>query len=140
MTGSTYLPIRWIDVDASKVQPNAFGFSGTITAGQTQNIDALVSDDSFVRSIGLICKNHAFGDIVSFSVIDKDAVYFPANTVLAVPISNWNINSDTQSQGMYESIAPQKILGGLYIRISYNSNGLVNVGVACNMILNKVLV
>lgn len=140
MTGSTYAPQRWVDVETSKIQPEIIGVSGTASFASTTNIDTKINDDCLIRGIVFLCKNQIFNDTVTISIIDKDGVYFPVNTVVSTPVTNWNLNADQQLQAEYDSITPQKILGGLYIRITYVSSGLVNVTLGCNLLLNKVLV
>lgn len=141
MIGSTYSPQRWIDVEAYKVQPKVVGITGSVPAGTTGSFDTLIADDSLIRGVLFLCQGHTFGDKVSFSVVDVDGIYAPAGTVVSTPISNWNINADLQLQAAYESLAPQKILGGLYVRVTYQSVGLLGtVKVAGNLLFNKVLV
>lgn len=141
MTGSTFTPTTWRDVDTTKAQPSTIGFQGTCDANQTQNTDFLIVDDSIIRGITFLARNVTFGDKITISIIDKDAVYSPADTVFATPIKDFNCIADQQTQADYEAIAPQKILGGLYIRVAYTNTGLltaVNFGV--NLIMMKVLI
>lgn len=141
MVGSTFTPTTWRDVDTTKARPATLGFQGSCAANQTQSADFLITDDSIVRGISFIAKGVTFGDKVTISVIDKDAVYAPANTVLAIPVKDLNCLADQQSQANYEAVAPQKILGGVYVRVTYTNNGLlsvVNYGV--NLIILQVLI
>lgn len=141
MLGSTYAPQSWVDLEASKVSPNVIGVQGSVTAGLTQSVDQLVADDSLIRSIQFLVRNANFGDKLSVSVVDKDGVYAPANTVLAAPVNNFNVNSDQQQQSSYDAAAPFKILGGLYIRTTYTSTGIITpVTVETNFLLLKILI
>lgn len=140
MTGSTYAPQTWNDVQASNVKPNIVGITGTCTANSTHNIDTLIADDSLIKSIEFFTNSAIFGDTITVSIIDKDAVYFPANTVVSTPVLDYNI-LPTGSQSSYHSVAPFKILGGLYIRISYTSTGLLNtVSLGINFLFLKCLI
>ncbi len=141
MTGSTFAPTIWRDIDNTKAQPNSMGFKGTCAANSTQSTDFLISDDSIVRGLEFLASGVLFGDKVSIYIVDKDGVYFPANTVLSNPVKDFNCVSDLQTQSNYESIVPQKILGGLYFRVTYtNTNLLTSVSFGVNLILLKVLV
>jgi predicted ThiF/HesA family dinucleotide-utilizing enzyme len=141
MVGSTYSPQTWHDVKASVVTPNVIGVTGSIPAGQTVNVDTRIADDNLFRGIKLIATNTVFGDTVSVKVVDIDGVYAPAGTILSAPVLNFNISSDQQLQVDYESIAPFKILGGLYIRITYVSSGglLSTTKIGADLFLVKVL-
>jgi predicted ThiF/HesA family dinucleotide-utilizing enzyme len=141
MLKSTFLPQTWHDVTASTVRPNIMGIQGSIAPGTSQNIDTLVVDDSLFRGIKLIATNTVFGDTVSVKVVDVNGVYSPAGTILAAPVLNFNINSDQQLQADYESIAPFKIPGGVYLRVTYNSTGglLSNVKIGVDLFLETVL-
>ncbi len=141
MLASAYAPARWIDVEASKVLPNVIGITGTAAANTTTDFDTLISDDNLIRGIEFGADHCLFGDTITIKVIDKDAVYSPANTVLSTPVSGYVILADTNIQSAYDALVPKKILGGLYVRVSYTSTALlvaVNIGV--NFLFVKVLV
>lgn len=142
MLGSKYAPQTWHEVQASLVAPNVIGVQGSITDGQTANIDTLITDDCLFRGIKLIAMNTTFGDTISVTVVDINGVYAPAGTVLSAPVLNFNISSDQQLQADYESVAPFKLLGGLYLRITYTSTGglLSAVKLGADLFLVKVLV
>lgn len=137
---TTYAPQTWETFEAGKTAPNVIGATGTAAHGATTNIDTLISDDSFIRSIEIITKTANFGDTLTIEVIDKDAVYFSANTVVSTPVTNYNLIADQQSQISYDSAAPYKILGGLYVRVIYTSTGGTDVSVSVNYIFIKALV
>ena len=141
MVGSTYAPQTWQDVLAAMVAPNVMGIQGSIPTNTTKNIDIRVADDSLFRGIKLIAMNTTFGDTMSITVVDVDGVYSPAGTVLSAPVLNFNISTDQQLQADYESVAPFKLLGGLYIRITYVSTGglLSTVKIGADIFLVKVL-
>lgn len=141
MVGSTYAPQTWHDVLAAMVIPHVMGIQASIPANTTQSIDTKITDDSLLRGVKLIAMNTTFGDTVSVKIVDVDGVYFPAGTVLSSPVLSFNISSDQQLQADYESVAPFKILGGLYIRITYVSTGglLTSVKLGADLFLVTVL-
>jgi predicted ThiF/HesA family dinucleotide-utilizing enzyme len=141
MVGSTYTPQTWESVLASMVSPNVIGVQASIPNGTTQNVDTNIADDSLFRGVKLIAMNTTFGDTVSVKIVDVDGVYSPAGTVLSSPVLNFNISTDQQLQADYESVAPFKILGGLYVRITYVSTGglLSSVKIGADLFLIKVL-
>lgn len=141
MVGSTYTPQTWPDVMVAMVAPSVIGVQGSIPSGTTQNVDTLIADDSLFRGIKLIATNTTFGDTISVKIVDISGVYSPPGTVLGSPVLNFNISSDQQLQADYESVAPFKILGGLYLRITYTSTGglLTNVKIGADLFLVKVL-
>ena len=141
MTGSTFSPTTWRDVDSTKAQPATVGFQGSCEAGRTESIDFLISDDNIVRAIEFLAQDVTFGDKVDVVIVDKDGRYAPPGTVLATPIKEFNCVADQQKQANYEAVVPTKILGGLYFRVTYYSTGLLlPVQFGINLILMKVLV
>lgn len=141
MISSSYAPQTWNEVKTSMVAPNVIGVQGSIPSNTTVNIDTKINDDSLFRGIKLIATNTVFGDTVSVKVVDIDGVYTPAGTVLSSPVLNFNISSDQQLQADYESVAPFKILGGLYLRITYVSTGglLSATNIGADLFMVKVL-
>jgi hypothetical protein len=141
MVGSTYAPQTWGDVLAAMVAPNVIGIQGSIPSNTTVSIDTKIADDSLFRGVKLIAMNTVFGDTVSVKIVDVDGVYSPAGTVLGAPVLNFNISTDQQLQADYESVAPFKILGGLYVRITYVSTGglLSTTKIGADFFLVKVL-
>lgn len=142
MVGSTYTPQTWDTVQAAMVRPNVVGIKISIPTNTTVSTDTQIVDDSLFRGIKLIASNTTFGDTVSVKIVDVDGVYVPAGTVLSSPVLNFNISSDVQLQADYESVAPFKILGGLYLRITYISTGglLSTVKVGADLFLVTVLI
>ncbi len=140
MIGSTYIPARWPDVEAQKIQPNVIGIQGTITKNTVQTIDTIVADDVLIRGIELSCLNSSFGDMVTIKIVDINGVYAPAGTVLSIPVLNYNVPLG-QAKSSYESIAPSKMLGGLAIRLIYTSVGQTNdVSIGVNFLFVKILI
>ncbi len=137
MTGSTYLPARWTDVEASKIRPNVIGIQATITGNSVQTVDTLVLDDMLIRGVEFLSTNANFGDSLTIKIVDIDGVYAPANTIVSVPVSNYVVPINNYSS--YDSVAPMKMLGGLYLRIVYTSTGSTNVSLGINFLFVKLL-
>ena len=141
MTGSTYSPQRWEDLESAKVVPNVIGIAGTMSVNSTTVLDTLIPDDNLLRGIELAALAATFGDTISLSIVDKDGVYLPANTVMATPVSGYEMVADVQKQASYDAVVPKKILGGTYLRVSYVSTGLITpVKLELNLLMLKVLV
>lgn len=140
MLNSTYAPQTWKDVQVLNVEPYILGVSGTASASTTTNIDTKINDDCLVRAIRPVLQDMNFGDYIDLYVIDKDGAYFPPNTILKHPIQNYYIDYLQPFNSRYEAVAPYKVLGGLYFRLSYtNSSILVPVRVKINFELLKAL-
>lgn len=117
----------------------ATGYSGVAAAGTTTNVDfAIGAEDRYINGVHLFLKNHAWTDsIQAFQVVDKDAVYSPAGTVLSQFVYTWNVNDQVQDQGQSAFSYVARIPAGVYIRIIYVSTGLLDVGVKLNCLLHK---
>ena len=157
MIQSLYKPQRVSDFEASKLNYVGTGVLGSAPFGATTNIDYTVTDDYLLTGVMLNCQNQAFGDQVSFQVLDlsgtakiyNDAaqsfISVPAGTVLNTFVSAWRLTSDWQRQVDENLPYPAKIYGGLTLRLIYKSiaaaqtlnNPAVSVGV--NYDLHKVL-
>lgn len=133
MTSSTYTASRWSEVQSTAVQPLSKGISQAATAGTTTNIDLSISDDVFFRGIEVLLNNSNFGDTITVEVLDNNS------TIVGVPVYNWNVQSNQNVILKYESLVPLKLPGTYTLRVIYSSTGLLNVTVAINYILLKVL-
>lgn len=141
MLGSTYNPKNVWDFDKTKIQTNHQSATGTITSGQTGNIDLALADDHLLTGIQIICSNHSFGDKITLQVVDVSGTYYPAGTVLAQFATNITVRSDVQEVIHETSNYPAKILGGLTLRVIYASNGtLTPINIAVNYKLHMLLV
>lgn len=157
MIQSRYKPQRVLDFEASKLNFIGTGVNGSVPYGSTTNIDYTVSDDYLLTGVGLNCQGQAFGDQVSFQVLDLSGnaqIYsdasqsffsVPAGTLLNTFVSNWQLSGDWQRQVDENLPYPAKIYGGLTLRLIYTSiakpqaisNPCVAVGI--NYDLHKVL-
>lgn len=129
---------RLEDFDAYKVNFKGFRISGTATAGQVTDIDYRLADGRLVYGGQAILKNHVFGDIITFQVVDVDNLFgYGAGTVLGEYIPSWGVADDTQTQAPIMVTYPTEIFTGLYLRIKYNSTGTNNVSVQINIFAAK---
>lgn len=129
------------DLNSTLVNFRGKGFSGTATAGQSTNIQYLVSERRLITGVEVILVNHHADDTMHFQVVDVDNVLgYGAGTVLNTFGESWNVCADESCQGQLHIPYPADILAGLYIRIAYTSVGNTNVSVKCNLFLHKVLV
>lgn len=138
MIGSTYAPSRWADIEAQKVRPNIMGIQDSADGSTTTTMEQLISDDSIIREIEIAADTANFGDTITLSVVDKDGVYFAANTVISVVANEYNVRTDT-NPSEYQAVAPFKIPGGVYIRCVYTNTGSDAVLVAINFHMLTVL-
>lgn len=75
--------------------------------------------------------NAVDGDTVTFQVVDKDGLSYPAGTVLEEFATNWGVTPDTDA---IIRLFKSKMSPGFYIRCKYTSTGTVNdVHFICNL-------
>lgn len=108
--------------------------TATVNANSTKNIDYQMTGNYALFGAELIQSGAAFGDYVSFQVIDKDNVLgYGANTVLNEWVTKWYVDPTT-SRWKVQSEYAATIPTGLYIRLVYtNTNALTQVKVALNI-------
>lgn len=144
MLASTYNPQTWAAVESSKVKPNVIGIAFTAQGNnQTTTVDTKINDDNLIRGIQVVAKIPSFGDKITIKVVDVEGIYTPAGTVLSTPVTDYQLASDVEKQCEYESVAPMKMLGGLYVRVIYVSTGGLltpDIKVGINLIFNKLLI
>lgn len=140
MRGSTYNPSKISDFEATKLNFLGYGQSVACAASTTTQADVFLNDDFLLSGGSCIVKGAAHGDHIAMQVIDIDNVLgYGANTMLKSFITNWYV-AEGSSSFLLEVPYPAKILGGLYIRITYTSTGLTPVNFAVNFLLHKVLI
>src|SRR5271165_1961125 len=74
MINSTYVAKRFEDLNADSCMVDAQSVQGTVTAGQTANIDLKLNDDHFITGLEVVANNSNFGDTVTMQVVDTDGV------------------------------------------------------------------
>ena len=140
MIGSKFTANRWEDVLSDTVMPNSVGLTGSCTAGSSSTVSYVLTDDMFFRGLDFVVDAPSFGDTITMEIIDTNGITgVPPGTVLATPISNWNI-SPAQKFLSYEGVVPKKGLATFTINVIYTSAasiGTVNFGI--NFILLKLL-
>lgn len=113
------------------------GNEGTATAGQTTNIDFLISQERYVNGVRVMLVNHVDGDKMNFEVVDVDNILgYGAGLVLDQFGKDWYIDSNICTQPDVIIPYPAKVIAGLYIRLAYVSVGVTNVTVRSNMYLH----
>lgn len=139
-SNTLYNPINIFDFNKRNLNFAAVGIAGTAVANTTTNIDYKLSDDVLITGAQVLTKENVFGDSISFQVVDVDGVLAPPGTVLNQFVNNWQLRSDSQEQINLSVNYPAKIYAGLYLRLVYHSTGGVDVPVAINYSLHKVLI
>ncbi len=138
-SGTFFNPIRVDEFEKTKLNFDGQGMSATVTAGSTQNVDLLLSDDVLLTGCWFITNNSNLGDTLTFQVVDTSGAFTGTpGTVLSQFITNWypNVSTDINFEVPY----PAKIPAGLTLRLVYVSTGSTNPFVAANYQLHKVLV
>lgn len=110
--------------------------SGTVTAGQTVNIDYPLTSAKFPAGAYLdggflISSGAAYGDHFSAQVVDVDNILgYGAGFVVNTYIIQWYIDPARRMEVKTNYAA--LIIPGLYLRIVYTSTGTQNVWVGVN--------
>lgn len=113
------------------------GIEGTITAGQTQNIDYKLPEAREFDEIIVVLYNHAFGDKADLQFVDVDGVVYPAGTVLATFFYDYYFAADQQHQGLIKIAYTGSLMKDCYLRVKYYSTGGTDVKVKANLFLHK---
>lgn len=114
------------------------GISGTITAGQTENIDHKLAENRDFNEIVIVLKDHVFGDKADLQVVDVDNILgYGAGTVLATFFYDYYFAEDVQSQGVLKVDYTGTLQKDLYLRLRYYSTGGTDVKVKANLFLHK---
>lgn len=96
----------------------------------------------FITGGILITKGAIFGDVVCLQIVDVDGIFAPAGMVLN-QFCKWIMADDppnsSSRQLQIEAQYPGKVYAGLYLRVAYTSTGPVDVLVAANYTLHKIL-
>lgn len=112
--------------------------SGTITAGQTANLDWQVpalawngnNKQCYIDGVEYYAENSAVGDKVTFQVVDKDGLAYPAGTVLEEFATNFYVMPSLPNRIL---LYKGKLIVGLYLRIVYVSTGATDVNLVSNI-------
>jgi hypothetical protein len=132
MQNSTFDPVNIYDYQKTKLNKNAQGVQGVVTAGQVGNLDLTLADDHLVTGGALIVSNAALGDKCHFQVLYNGVV---ANQY----VTDWFMDPSISTQKTPEVLYPAKIVAGLTLRVVYHSTGQNDVTVSMNYDLEKVM-
>jgi len=128
-----FLNVNWQSVQA------------LVTAGNSQNIDFLLTEDMMLDGLQLIAEGSNFGDTASLQIVcisgtlANGVTICPPNTLLNQFGTNIGMSSDQQVKVDVSAAFPAKLLGGMTIRCVYTSTGLSPVNVIINYKLLTVL-
>jgi hypothetical protein len=139
-SGTTYYPQHPQDLETSKLASSSVGLTGTCTAGGSQNLDLLLTNDVLVIGGQKLISGAAWGDTIAFQVVDTTGFTgVPAGTVLSTIASSWYVPA---GDSVSEFIPPvyKKLIAGLTIRMVYNSVGGSNVNFSINYDLLNTLI
>lgn len=111
---------------------------GTITAGNTISLDWQIpslawlglNKQCYLDGVEYHAENSKVGDHVTFQVVDKDGLVYPANTVLEEFASNFYVMPNLPNRIL---LYKGKLIAGFYLRIVYVSTGTVNVNLVANI-------
>ena len=111
------------------------GFEFSAPAGQITSYDVSIPEERAMDGSEIWLGTKIFGCKADLKVVDKDAVYAPANTTLNQFAFDWNIHPDTLNRETpgYPAI----IHGGLYIRVEFNNPSANAVQVYGNLRLHE---
>ena len=141
MLQSTFNPQRDTEYDKTKLALDAMGAMGVCAPGVSTNIDLPLPDDVLIDGISYNVIGGVFGDYINLQVIDLNGTYTGApGTVLNQFATKWYVAQNQSSATQIKSKYPAKILGGMALRLIYNSVGDTPANVAVNYELHKVLI
>jgi hypothetical protein len=110
---------------------------GTVAAGTTASLDIKIPATRFLQGIQLLIANGAIGDNASLEVVDVDGIMgYGTNLTLDRFGDNWFVDPQNILQRELISNYTAQIIGGLYIRIIYESIGTQDVSVYANLMLH----
>jgi hypothetical protein len=138
-SNTTYNPGNINDFVKIALNYAGTGVSSSAAPGTTTSIDHILTDDMLLTGAQVLANMPVFGDSMTFQVMDKTGVFYPAGTVLNTFISNWQCTSDFQEQIDANINYPAKIPAGLCLRLIYTSTGTASVAVSINYDLHKIL-
>ena len=127
-------PQNTLEFEKSKLSKDALGYSDTVPAGTTKNIDLVISDDALILTSCILIEGAVKGDKWTMQAIHPQA------GVVFQPITDWLVAWTTLHQPLPVANFPAKIYAGLTLRIVYTSTGGTDVWVGINLDKDKVLV
>lgn len=134
-----YAPQKLSDLTSAILNYRGTGVSSTASAGTSTNIDYKMTEDRLILGVEAILNGHVYGDNMHLQVVDVDGIMYPAGTVLNQFATSWFVIADQQYQPGSNVPYPAKIFSGLYVRVVYNSTGILPVNICINYHMHKVL-
>lgn len=108
---------------------NTWTAPGVAVAGTTTALDFPIAVDRKMNGLRLVCRNHVFGDRVSFQVVGNGQVIDEFG-------KGWWLAEDTQLQEVSLPYAA-RIYAGLVLRVLYFSIGQQDVEICMNAFLHQ---
>jgi len=134
-SNTTYDPQNISSFEKTKLFKDAKGIAATVPFGTSANIDLTLTDDILMAGGNIfLAKGAAAGDKITFQAVHPQA------GVVAQFVTDWFLDPDSTLQQVPTSNFPAKLAAGLKLRVVYVSVGSVDVWVAINYNLEKVLV
>ena len=132
---------RISEFTSDRVMFKGQGVSGTVTAGQTGNVDYRITEERLITGLQMILSNHAAEDHCGLQVADVDNLLgYGAGFVLSEFASSWYVDAGQSGQGQFHLPYLSSIPAGFYLRVVYTSTGGSDVTVRMNYFLHKPLV
>ncbi|HEY9705801.1 MAG TPA: hypothetical protein V6C58_25420 [Allocoleopsis sp.] len=136
---TTFNPSKVEDFDKSNLTFNAQAAAATVPGYTTRNIDLVLTEDHLITGAWVVTTGGNPGDKMSLQIIDTNGTFTGiAGTMINQFVTNWfpGPNSDINLDMVY----PAKLLGGMTVRLVYQSIGISAPFVAINYKLHKVLI
>jgi hypothetical protein len=140
MQNSKYMPTTTSGYSSTDMAPEYKGYAFTIQANDVTDCDILLTDDAVLEGVRIIANTVTADDKVTCQIIDKDNILGQgANYIVKQFATDWYFVPG--SNIYWDSTTPYvfKIKAGLYIRVKYISNSILNTKLYINARLHKVL-
>lgn len=126
---------RFVDnaqLNSDALQFGTISAAGTVSAGQTGNVDVALPLDAVLIAGQLVLNGHVFGDSVTFQVVH------PVAGVVGEYVTGWYVSPGVSGQAELRAPFPANIPAGLSLRCAYTSTGGADVQVRVNYELGWV--
>ncbi len=128
MINSTYDPCNVKDFEKTKLSFNGQKVHATCPAGQSINLDLVMTDDHLLTGAAVSLTNNIESDCIKFQVVHP--TYGVVNQFI-----DWYAREFDKDLSY-----PAKLPAGLTLRVVYTSTGALPVEVYINHILHKVMI
>jgi hypothetical protein len=130
-TNTTFNPPNNAAMIKTALAFNSVGMTAMISAGQTSNIDLVITKDTLFTGLWAIINSGNYGDHFTIQILDSN------QNVLAQPITTFYVPPILNEQ--FDIMYPAKLISGLTLRLIYTSTGASDTFVAINYKLHEVL-